>query len=105
MDSVFHVKLWLRLVRCDVTGKLLTVIKSVYSKLKTSIQCNGKNSDLFYCNTGLTQGESLSPLLYSLCVKDMEVELISNGCQSYELKSLNLCLLMYADDTVLFSEN
>jgi hypothetical protein len=36
---------------------------------------------------------------------DMEIELISNGCQSYELKMLNLVLIMYADDTVLFSEN
>jgi hypothetical protein len=35
----------------------------------------------------------------------MEIELINSGCQTYELKSLNLFLLMYADDTVLFSEN
>ena len=35
----------------------------------------------------------------------MEIELINSGCQTYELKSLNLFLLMYADDTVLLSEN
>jgi hypothetical protein len=51
------------------------------------------------------QGESLSPLLYSLYVNDIEVELIIQGCQSDELKNLNLFLLMYADDTVIFSEN
>jgi hypothetical protein len=38
-------------------------------------------------------------------VNDIEIELIKQGCQSYELKMLNLYLLMYADDTVLFSEN
>jgi hypothetical protein len=32
-------------------------------------------------------------------------ELINSGWQSYKLRSLNLFLLMYADDTVLFSEN
>lgn len=53
----------------------------------------------------MTQGKSLSPELYSLYVNDMVVDLISNGGQSYELKSLNLFLLMYADGTVLFSEN
>ena len=47
----------------------------------------------------------MSPLLYSFYVNDMEIELINSGCQSYELKSLNLFLLMYADDTVLLSEN
>jgi hypothetical protein len=35
----------------------------------------------------------------------MEIELINSGCQSYEFTSLNLFLLMYADDTVLLSEN
>ena len=38
-------------------------------------------------------------------VNDIEIELTKHGCQSYELKMLNLYLLMYADDTVLFSEN
>ena len=49
------------------------------------------------------QGESLSPLLYSFYVNDMEIELINSGCQSYEFTSLNLFLLMYADDTVLLA--
>jgi hypothetical protein len=40
-----------------------------------------------------------------LYVNDIEVELIIQGCQSDELKNLNLVLLMYADDTVIFSEN
>ena len=51
------------------------------------------------------QGESLSLFLYSLYVNDLEIELINESCQPYELKMLNLYLLMYADDTVLFSEN
>ena len=33
------------------------------------------------------------------------LQLINSGWQSYELRSLNLFLLMYADDTVLLSEN
>ena len=51
------------------------------------------------------QEEALSPLLYSFYANDMEIELINSGCQTYELKSLNLFLLMYAGDTVLLSEN
>jgi hypothetical protein len=52
------------------------------------------------CNIGLVQGESLSPFLYAMYDNDIEIELIKQGCQSYELKMLNLYLLMYADDTV-----
>jgi hypothetical protein len=47
------------------------------------------------------KGESLSPFLYAMYVNDIEIELIKQGCQSYELKMFNLYLLMYADDTVL----
>ena len=51
------------------------------------------------------KGESLSPLLYSLYVNDMEMESINQNCKSYELKMLNLYFLMYVDDMVIFSEN
>ena len=100
-----HFKLWLKLAKCGVTGKLLNLIKSMYSKLKSSVKHDGNFSDFFSCNIGLVQGESLSPFLYAMHVNDIEIELTKQGCQSYELKMLNLYLLMYADDTVLFSEN
>jgi hypothetical protein len=51
------------------------------------------------------QRESLFPVLYSLYVNDIEFENRNHGCQSYELKTLNLLLLMYADYAVVFSEN
>ena len=51
------------------------------------------------------QVESLFPVLYSFYVNDIEFELISHGRQSYELETLNLFLLLYADDAVVFSEN
>ena len=77
----------------------------MYSKLKSSVKHDGNFLDFFSCNIGLVQEESLSPFLYAMYVNDIEIELIKQGCQSYELKMLNLYLLMYADDTVLFSEN
>jgi hypothetical protein len=103
--SVCRLKLWLRLARCDITGKLLNVIKSMYSKLQCCVKFDGHFSNLFTSNIGLMQEDSLSPLLYSFYVNEMEIELINSGCQTCELKSLNLFLLMYADDTVLFSEH
>jgi hypothetical protein len=77
----------------------------MYSKLKACVRLYSNYSDIFTDNVGLMQGESLSSLLYSLYVNDIEVELINQGRQSYELKKLNLFLLMYADGTVIFSEN
>jgi hypothetical protein len=77
----------------------------MYSKLKSNVKHDGNFSDYFSCNIGLVQGESLFPFLYAMYVNDIEIELTMQGCQSCELKMLNLYLLMYADDTALFSDN
>ena len=101
-----HIRISSRVILSfGITGKLLNVIKSMYSKLKACVRLDSNYSDIFTCNVGPVQGDSLPPFLYSLYVNDIEVELINQGCQSYELKKLNLFFLMYADDTVIFSEN
>ena len=62
-DSVCHLKLWLRLARCGITGKLLNVIKSMYSKLQCCVKFDGHFSNFFTSNIGLMQ-EILCRLCY-----------------------------------------
>lgn len=50
------------------------------------------------------QGRSLSPFLFSLYANDFEIEFIKKLCLSVEVRGIALFLIMYADDTVLFSE-
>ena len=50
------------------------------------------------------QGESLSPLLFSFYINDFEMEFIESMCIPVEIREIALFLIMYADDTVLFSE-
>jgi hypothetical protein len=93
------------MVQQYITGKLMMVIKSLYSNVKSCVAVNGCQSDYFTNNCGLMQGEVLSPILFSLYINDFETQFISSNCASYECLSLNLFLLMYADDIVLFSES
>ena len=44
-DSVSHNKLWQKLVRCGITGKLLNIIKSMYTKIKAGVRVDGKCSN------------------------------------------------------------
>jgi hypothetical protein len=104
-DSVQRVMLWYKLYHIGIRCKLLQVIKSMYSNVTTCVQVDGFN--YFTNELGLIQGEVLSPILFSLYVNDCEMAFINSTCSSIplELKDLNLFLLIYADDVVIFSES
>ena len=88
-----------------IDGKMLQIIKSLYKNIKICIKHDGNLSNYFSSNSGLLQGEIMSPILYSLYVNDFEMSFIKDGCQSIDIQLINLFLLMYADDTVLIAES
>ena len=53
------------------------------------------------------QGETLSPLLFSLYVNDLEINFVKDNCPSLEIQEVSLFLLMYADHirSSFFSES
>lgn len=70
-------------------------------------------SAYFPCCTGVRQGENLSPFLFSIYLNDIERYLLSNNitgvtCEvndEFIYVYLKLYILLYADDTVLFSNS
>ena len=72
--------------------------------------------DLFHhslaVNDGVRQGENLSPVLFALFLNDMQTYIESRGVHGIELFDndqhelwLRLLVLLYADDTVILSDN
>ena len=111
-DNVNRLKLWQKLISCDITGKILTIIKNMYNKAKSCDSTNGTKSTNFPCQIGVRQGENLSPLLFSIYLSDLESFLSSkyNGFMGSEFIDdnaiatyLKLHILLYADDTVLLA--
>lgn len=103
-DSVDHYKLWRRMIKSGISGKLLQVIQSMYRHIRLAIKHNNAISDFYNCTTGLLQGEALSPFLFSLLINDLELDLMHNDCPTIDIEEINLFILMYADDTVLLAE-
>ena len=98
--------LWYKISHIGICGKILNVIKSMYTNVSTCVRVDGFNSEYFTNELGLMQREVLSPLLFSLYVNDCEMAFINSKSIPYEMRELNLIsLLMYADDMVIFFLN
>jgi len=74
-DSLWRVGLWSKLLKYNINGKILTVVKNMYTNIKSCISINGEHSDYFQCHQGLTQGEHLSPIMFSLYLNDLELSI------------------------------
>ena len=104
-DSVYRNGLWYKLIKNGLDGKLFDIIGSIYSDVKSCVKIFNSLSDFFKSDVGLLQGEVLSPFLFSLFVNDLETYLEQNPNASLTLDQLSMYLLMFADDTVIFSES
>ena len=66
-------------------------------------------SKYFASNTGVRQGENLSPLLFALYINDLETYLLSKGNNHIDFKDdaannlVKLFILLHADDTIILS--
>ena len=95
-DSVYHNALWLKL--------LLKIIRAMYDSVKCCVRHCGSYSEFFEVSVGLKQGETLSPILFSLFIEDLELYLQGRPCSGFNIKDINLLLLLFADDMVVLGE-
>lgn len=103
-DSINRCKLWDKIYKVGIGGKLLQVTQSLYNNVKPRVKYGGVLSDYFSNDMGLMQGEVLSPLLFAFYVNDFEINFIKNNCPSIEQQMIDIFLLMFADDMVLIAE-
>jgi hypothetical protein len=115
-DKVNRSLLWQKLLDHNVNGKVLEVIKNMYSNAKSCVMVNKEVSDFFVTDTGVRQGENLSPLLFALFLNDLKNDLDDHMTRLDSLTVMaerlsldenvlsKMFLLLYADDTVIFSE-
>ena len=59
--NVWRNGLWQKLLKEGIHGKILSVIKNMYTEIKSCILLNGVKSEYFNCEKGVRQGENLSP--------------------------------------------
>ena len=104
-DFVVRDILWYKLIKIGVRGKMLNVIKSMYDSVKTKVKLSNTVSEDFYSFLGVRQGECLSPFLFCMFLNDIEEIFINKGIDGIDIGTMKLCLLLYADDIILFSKS
>ena len=84
-DSVWRTGLWSQLIKTEIDGKFLRIIRNIYQGIKSCVSLSSQNSNFFYSNAGLRQGENLSPLLFFLFLNDLENFMIAHGCDGVDI--------------------
>ena len=119
--SIWRKGLFVKLQDYKLGSKMMNILKSLYANVKSCVQMNYVDNDgnmsyniseMFPCINGLREGDILSPILFSLYVNDLKSFLQHNACEGINVQYenandvtcfLQILLLMYADDTVLFA--
>ena len=113
-DTVWRDGLWTKLSNTNVNGKCFKFIKNMYHNIKSRVTTAEGTSAFFPCLTGVRQGENLSPLLFSIFLNDLKGFLhmhkapgltCNTNIDDHFLVYIKLFVLLFADDTVIFSNN
>ena len=76
-DFVVRDNLWYKMFK--LRGKILNIVKSMYSVVKSRVKYDNKLGNEFVCTLGVRQMECLSLLLFSLFLNDLEELFVSEG--------------------------
>ena len=60
----------------------------MYNGIKSVIELNGNITDIFLCNVGVRQGESLFPLLFAIFLNDIETAFENCGSVGININEL-----------------
>ena len=95
--------MWYELVNLGLRGKIVNIIKPMYSSVKSRVKFSNKLCNEFHCSLRVRQGECLSPLLFSLYLNDIEEQFINLGLYGIDVDMFKIFMLLYADDIVIFA--
>ena len=99
-DSVDRNLLFEIIHKNGIKGKLFTAITSIYSNVKAKVKTETALTDPFVCPVGLRQGCSLSPILFSLFINELNTLLCNSDIRGIQMfpNVTEIFLLMFADD-------
>ena len=103
-DTVWHNGLFHKLYSYGIKDHAWQILRKWYQSTTSTVLWDGEQSHPFNIKQGVKQGAVLSPLLYSLFVNDLLVELEHSGL-GVRIGSVFCGAPMYADDLALIASS
>jgi len=106
-DSVPHKYLFYSLLTRNLHGRVITLLRDMYSKLKSCVAINdGYLCDDFSCSIGTRQGCMISPFLFIFYLNELIYLAEEDNCQGIYINEhhTNVNMLLYADDIVIVGD-
>ena len=103
-------------MKSNITGRILKVIFSMYSSIKSCVKAGNETSGFFSCDIGVRQGKNVSSFLFAVFRSDLLEDYLCShnmtGLQTLSQKCLEnlrlyilLFVLLYVDDIILLAES
>ena len=96
--------LWYKLLIHNITGKIYWAVRSLYKSTLSCIRLNNLYTDWFRVDSGVRQGDNLSPTLFGIFINDLAIE-IQNLSLGITVGDRKVAILLYADDIAILAEN
>jgi len=103
-DSIYRNGLWLNLFKSGIQGKLLRIVRDMYSDEKSCVKSFSSFSKYFSNSVGQRQGEVMSPLLFAMFVEDLELYLQNHVDCGLVMDDIVIMLLLFSDDMAIIGK-
>ena len=97
--------MWYKLLRDSCSTSMVKALKAMYESVRMCVKHKNSYSDFFISNSGVKQGDPLSPILFIFFINDLVTDLSTEDENSFKINNLNIFMLLFADDAVLFSKS
>ena len=99
-DSISRKLLWPILQKQGIRGKLLRCAKSMHD-VKARVRDGVSLTESIHCIRGVKQGDLCSPILFSLFINELALNIIDDGKHGAVLTSTLIDILLFADGILL----
>ncbi|UYV72473.1 hypothetical protein LAZ67_9003287 [Cordylochernes scorpioides] len=70
-DTVPHLLLWRKLALVGLSGRFIKLIQNYYAQMMAAVRWNGSFTEFIKIQSGVLQGEPLSPYLFIILINDL----------------------------------